>query len=68
MHSGALESLQSDKNKHLFKSSAEVCSMIVAGLDETKEDGWCEKSRTELDSHANMPVVGKNAFVLAETG
>ena len=42
--------------------------MIVAGMDETKEDGWCEKSRTELDSHANMPVVGKNAFVLAETG
>ena len=25
-------------------------------------------SRTELDSHANMPVVGKNVFVLAETG
>ena len=27
-----------------------------------------ELARTELDSHANMPVVGRNAYVLAETG
>ena len=27
-----------------------------------------DESRTELDSHANMPVVGKNAYVLADTG
>ena len=26
------------------------------------------QSRTELDSHANMPVVGKNAYILAEHG
>ena len=25
-------------------------------------------SRTELDTHANMPVVGRNAFVVATTG
>ena len=25
-------------------------------------------SRTELDSHANMPVVGANAYVLADSG
>ena len=25
-------------------------------------------SRTELDTHANMPVVGKQCFILAETG
>jgi hypothetical protein len=67
MHSGSLESLESDKNKHLFKASLEVCTMIVAGVDET-QDGERVQSRTELDSHANMPVVGKNAFVLAETG
>ena len=24
-------------------------------------------SRTELDSHANMAVVGRNAYILAET-
>ena len=27
-----------------------------------------ESSRTELDSHANMPVVGRNAFIISDTG
>ena len=27
-----------------------------------------EESCTELDSHANMPVVGKHAYIIAETG
>ena len=26
------------------------------------------ESRTELDSHANMPVVGKHAYIIAKTG
>ena len=26
------------------------------------------ESRTEFDSHANMPVVGKRAYIIAETG
>ena len=26
------------------------------------------ESPTELDSHANMPVVGKHAYIIAETG
>jgi hypothetical protein len=26
------------------------------------------ESRTELDTHANMPVVGKHAFIIGETG
>ena len=25
------------------------------------------ESRTELDSHANMPGVGKHAYIIAET-
>ena len=28
----------------------------------------CVESRTELDSHANMPVVRKHAYIIAETG
>ena len=66
MHSGALESLQSDKNKHLFRASARVCSLFIAvaaGVEEMQDDGDGEQSRTELDSHANMPVVGKNATI-----
>ena len=27
-----------------------------------------EESRTELDSHANMPAVGMNAYVISDTG
>eukprot|EP00957_Ditylum_brightwellii_P176397 13432598-Ditylum_brightwellii.AAC.1 len=27
-----------------------------------------EQSRTELDSHANMPVVGRHAYVISDTG
>lgn len=78
MHSGALESLQSDKNKFLFKGTAEVCARIhslvavgdALGVEDLHyTDGKIvEVSRTELDSHANMPVVGRNVLVLAETG
>ena len=25
-------------------------------------------SRTELDSHANMPVIGRNAYILSKIG
>ena len=37
-------------------------------LDEDKDMTHEELSRTELDSHANMPVVGRNAYVISETG
>ena len=40
---------------------------IAAMADETKEDS-SDESRTELDSHANMPVVGRNAYILSESG
>ena len=54
-------------------SSAYVGAAIIN--DDVMEDGVPDGSimannvsRTELDSHANMPVVGKNCYVLAETG
>ena len=51
--------------------NAHVRSMIAAFIDEatdmqTGPDG--DDSRTDLDSHANMPVVGKAAYVLEELG
>jgi hypothetical protein len=36
--------------------------------EQSTSDPTTEESRTELDSHANMPVVGSNAYILAETG
>ena len=60
-------------NKYISKH---ICSAMVssngANCDEgdfmDTEDEGTEYSRTELDSHANMPVVGRNAFILAKTG
>jgi hypothetical protein len=33
-----------------------------------EEDMESEQSKTELDSHANMPVVGRHAFIISDTG
>ena len=29
---------------------------------------WKRNQETELDSHANMPVVGRNAYIISDTG
>jgi hypothetical protein len=42
---------------------------MVLALDVSEEnDGIEESSRTELDSHANMSVVGRNACIISDTG
>ena len=40
--------------------------MMVSSIDVSEETSVT--SRTELDSHANMPVVGRNAYVISDTG
>ena len=44
--------------------------MMVSAVDVSEEatDMDEEESRTELDSHANMPVVGRNAYIISDTG
>ena len=44
--------------------SIEIYSSIMG---KTMED-MDESSTTELDSHANMPVIGKNAYILSKIG
>ena len=44
-----------------------ICA-IAASLDAQNANDPSVESRTDLDSHANMPVVGRNCFILAETG
>jgi hypothetical protein len=43
-------------------------SMIVSAIDrmDDGDGGQDVESRTDLDSHANMPVVGRQAYILAE--
>ena len=47
-----------------------VIASAVAAVNTSAADAMEaeETSRTELDSHANMPVVGRNAVVLTNTG
>ena len=51
-----------------------IYSILCAASEETRVNELTrdieikEESRTELDSHANMPVVGKHAYIIAETG
>ena len=43
-----------------------VYSTILEGSEITQDAN--ESSRTGLDSHANMPVIGKNAYILSKIG
>ena len=43
-----------------------IYSTIMEGTGIIQDDN--ESSRSELDSHANMPVIGKNAYILSKIG
>ena len=43
-----------------------VYSTILEGSETTQDAN--ELSRAELDSHTNMPVIGKNAYILSKIG
>jgi hypothetical protein len=45
-----------------------LSTAMVSDLDVAEENELEEGSRTELDTHANMPVVGKNAYIISDTG
>ena len=49
-----------------------ISTAFIGGIDGEADDedsnDMEEDSRTELDSHANMPVVGRNAFIISDTG
>jgi hypothetical protein len=45
-----------------------MSTAMVSAADVSKENCAEEPSRTELDSHANMPVVGRNAYITPDTG
>ena len=59
-----------------MSASAEAASYDVmdntddggASDSDNSNDGYDQGSRTELDSHANMPVVGRYAYIIAEVG
>jgi hypothetical protein len=54
-------------NKDLQRYIATATISEINGNEDPDQDTR-EDSRTELDSHANMPVVGKFAFIISNTG
>ena len=53
-----------------IKINDHLRQILIASSDimDNHGNGENEESRTELDSHANMPVVGRHALVIADTG
>jgi hypothetical protein len=61
------ERIQLYKIKVHFKIYTLLANACGVDINETGTDED-EDSRSELDSHANMPVVGQNAYVISDTG
>jgi hypothetical protein len=47
-----------------------LATVMVSEVDAVDDDHMevKESSQSELDSHANMPVVGRHAYVISDTG
>jgi hypothetical protein len=66
-------SVQEEQENKLFKINVPnstyslLRTAVVSTLDVSEENDMEQSSRTELDSHANMPVVGRNAYVISDT-
>lgn len=45
-----------------------IASGTISNNDMDEDSGDVQDSRTELDSHANMPVLGRNSYVISHTG
>jgi hypothetical protein len=54
-------------NVHIYLMISHAMMVSDVDVDEETTDEE-EESRTELDSHANMPVVGRNAYIISDTG
>jgi hypothetical protein len=51
----------------VYSLLATIMAMDV-NLALNEEEMEAEQSKTELHSHANMPVVGRHAFIISDTG
>ena len=48
------------------ESSRHVCSVIASSLKETCKS--VSNGGSQLDSHANMVVMGKNCYIISDSG
>ena len=54
--------------ERILASGRAILAPIIADVSEDLLETGEEESRTELDSHANMPVVGRGAYVISRSG
>jgi hypothetical protein len=45
-----------------------ISTAMVLAVDISEENDMEEESRTELDTYANMPVVGRNPYIISDMG
>ena len=59
-----------DRGKQMMLISSTFYFTLIGAMMEEGElsHQWDGEHRTDLDSHANMPVVGRNARILCDTG
>ena len=64
------DTLFPDTKDHIQVNVGSMFYLMIATalMDNTGPHKISAESRTELDSHANMPVVGMNAYVISQTG
>jgi hypothetical protein len=58
-------------NLYKIKTHYQIYSLLsttIADVDAVDDSDKNESSRTEFDSHANMPVVGRHAYIISDTG
>jgi hypothetical protein len=58
-------------NLYKIKTHYQIYSLLsttIADVDAVDDLNKNESSRTEFDSHANMPVVGRHAYIISDTG
>lgn len=56
------------RDEPMVSATDSLYHMISTAMGSVHYDEYSKESRTELDSHANMPVVGRHAYVLSNTG
>ena len=58
-----------DNELNVVKVHLQFYSFMVCTLDSVQTNKVCdEPARSELDSHATLPVLGRSAFIFADSG
>ena len=59
---------ETSKSDKIRRISAPFYHTLVAAMMDESDHEPLEMTRTKLDTHANMPVVGKDAYILEDAG